>query len=112
MKVMTVKTTQLELAKDSSRGWIYDLVTTRKGTDVLAQISPFVQRTIVLPAVRGIMRDRSDCRMIPVVDGLVKLHKRDDYGSDWIIEVRYTPNWSATYGFTYDRPQDVQCYMD
>lgn len=109
---MTVRTSQLTLASDSTRAWSYDLVTNNFGIDVLASMSPFVQRTIVLPAVRGILRDRSDCRFIPIVDGLVKLHKRDDYGSDFIIEVKYDTRWSATYGFTYGEPGRVTCYMD
>lgn len=67
----------------------------------------------LLAAVRHIMRDRSDCTMIPVVIGAV-MGPVNQYGHNFQVEVKYSDRWQAIYGMFLDGNgvSKFCCYMD
>lgn len=69
-----------------------------------------------LGLVRNIMRERSDCNIIPVVNGVFQSATPNKYGDDYFIDVTYhSRGYRATYGARIDLDTNafrVQCYMD
>lgn len=68
-----------------------------------------------LALIRHILRERSDCSIIPVVNGVIKTREVNEYGHNLFIDVTYSKNgWRATYAgsLTDSGVTNVQCYMD
>jgi hypothetical protein len=71
-------------------------------------------RPLLLSLVRHIMRDRSDCTMVPVVRAAFA-HPVNEWGDNVQIEVTYhARGYRAIYGAHADgdRVTKFQCYMD
>jgi hypothetical protein len=102
---MTIRLADLSIeAADDS--WL------RAPEDGVSIIHDETHRLNLLSVVRHIMRERGDCRFIPVVVGAV-LHETNQWGHNAQIEVQYTPRWRAIYGAHFgERVTRVQCYMD
>ncbi len=75
-----------------------------------------LRRVEALSLVRHIMRERSDCTMIPTIVGGYKQYKPNTYGDSIFVHVLYAKKgYMATYGAVvdeYGRIVQVQCYMD
>ena len=100
---MTIRLENLTIDADS-HAWLED------GTDVTADET---YRLDLLAVVRHIMRERSDCSIIPVVRKAT-VHPTNRYGHNMQVEVTYsTRGYRAIYGAHIgERVTNVQCYMD
>src|SRR4051812_49251363 len=68
-----------------------------------------------LAMIRHVLRDRSDCDQIPVVNEAVLVGEVNQYGHNVFIDVTYARRgWRATYGarLTDGGISNFQCYMD
>lgn len=104
---MTIQMKHLTINPDAGNSWL----DVRDGQfDVTADESFAVD---LLAAVRHIMRDRSDCTMIPVVIGAV-MGPVNEYGHNFQVEVKYTNRYQAIYGMFLDGNgvSKFCCYMD
>jgi hypothetical protein len=70
----------------------------------------------VLSLVRNIMRERSDCQIVPEVNEVFRTAEPNEYGDNIFIDVTYDRSgFRATYGAHFDtftQRIKVQCYMD
>ena len=101
---MTVRMSQVTFADEPDYAWI-------------GQPQPDdnpIHATDVLAAVRHILRERSDCDQIPVVNGVRYAMSTNEYGHNFFIDVTYsTRGYRATYGATVDSTfHSLTCYMD
>lgn len=115
---MTVRLQDVKI--DHDRGaWILDMVRDGIAADVTndARFS-----NDILAMVRHIMRERSDCTMVPVVRAVI-VFPTNEWGHNSEIEVSYSREntYRAIYGATLSGSLDdrtggqvsrVQCYMD
>lgn len=68
-----------------------------------------------LALVRHVLRDRSDCDQIPVVNEVYKISDPNQFGDNIFIDVTYhTKGYRATYGalLTDSGISHFNCYMD
>lgn len=109
---MTLRSSQIVTAEDSTDSWAYDIVRHGAGIDMLPAQLDFRDR-VVLPMVRGIMRERGDVTKMPFVVGVVMFTETNVYGHDLEIEVEYSKRgWRAIYAANVCTPSNVSCYMD
>jgi hypothetical protein len=68
----------------------------------------------MLSMVRHIMRERSDCTMVPVIRSIVRFSEVNEWGHNGEVEVTYSDRgYRAIYGFHAGEViSKVQCYMD
>lgn len=103
---MTVRIQQLTL-DDDERSWLH---APQDGTDTMGDET---LRLDLLSIVRHIMRERSDCQIIPIVRAFV-VHPTNQYGHNAQVEVTYDRQghraiYGAHIGVTVT---NVQCYAD
>lgn len=101
---MSVTRAQLRYADTPDYGWIGEPKITDNN----------VYENDVLAAVRHILRDRSDCDQIPVVNGVRFASTDNEYGHNFFIDVTYAKRgYRATYGAKVDSTfHSLTCYMD
>lgn len=107
---MTIRIQDLTIDHDSA-AWAFDLVRRDLGTDVTLDET---YRFDLLSVVRHIMRERSDCNIIPRVRAAVRFHEVNEWGHNGEVEVTYhTRGHRAIYGVHFgDHVTKVSCYMD
>lgn len=100
---MSVKLEQIEFADEPDYSWL---------PDIESGFNPTEQD--VLAMIRHILRERSDCKRIPMVLGAVQTEQVNQYGHNLFIHIQYTNRYQATYaGRVSDSGvSNVQCYMD
>lgn len=103
---MTIRIQHLTI-EDDGRSWLH---APEDGTDVLNDMT---YRLDLLSIVRHIMRERSDCSIIPEVHAFTA-HPTNRYGHNAQVEVTYSRSgYRAIYGAHIgERVTAVQCYMD
>lgn len=101
---MSIKIDQLQYQDPPDYSWLPDRT---EVTDSVAEID-------VLALIRQILRERSDCDMIPLIKGVVYTGSANQYGHNLFISVQYAKRgYSATYGAKTDTTvHSLQCYMD
>ena len=102
---MTIRIQHIDIQPDE-RAWVYG----EEGvTDAIFDDTHMLD---FLSIVRHILRERSDCRFVPVIVGAVT-HPTNQYGHNMQVEVNYARSWRAIYGVHVgERVTNVQCYMD
>lgn len=104
---MTIRIENLTIDHDE-RAWALSSV----GTDVTLDET---YRLDLLSVVRHILRERSDCDIIPVVVAAVRFSNGvNEWGHNGEVEVTYAKRgYRAIYGVHFgERVTKVQCYMD
>lgn len=103
---MTIRIEHLTIEHDPA-AWALSA----EGTDIT---SDDTYRLDLLSVVRHIMRERSDCDIIPVVRAAVRFPGTNQWGHNGEVEVTYsTRGYRAIYGVHFgERVTHVQCYMD
>src|SRR5690349_3086666 len=106
---MTIRLEQLTIDHDA-RAW----AVTDAGEGWVDVTNDETYRLDLLSVVRHIMRERSDCTMIPVVRAAVRFPETNQWGHNGEVEVTYAKRgYRAIYGVHFgDRVTKVQCYMD
>lgn len=102
---MSIKIDQLRYADEPDYSWL---------PDPDPRLQQHIAEIDVLALVRQIMRDRSDCDMIPLIKAVVYTSDVNEYGHNIFISVQYSQRgWLATYGAKTDTSvHSLQCYMD
>lgn len=104
---MTIKAQHITVQPDSN---VYLSV----GHGALDLTRDEAYRPLLLSLVRHIMRERSDCTMVPIVRAAFA-HPVNEWGDNVQIEVTYhARGYRAIYGAHIDgeRVTKCQCYMD
>lgn len=106
---MTIRLENLTIDSDPA-AWAMDCV--REGAADVTNDETY--RVDLLSVVRHIMRERSDCTMIPVIRAAVRFPVINQYGHNGEVEVTYsTRGYRAIYGVHFgEHVTNVQCYMD
>lgn len=95
---------------------VSDLVFADRADGYLPEAPQHTSQEDALALVRHIMRERSDCRNIPIVNEVSLAGEVNQYGHNLFIDVTYNSRrgWRATYGalLTADGVSNLQCYMD
>jgi hypothetical protein len=101
---MSIKISQLRYAETPDYGWLPEPKLEDNN----------VHENDVLAAIRHILRDRSDCDQIPVVNGVRFASTPNEYGHNFFIDVTYAQRgYRATYGAVVDSKfHSLTCYMD
>ena len=107
---MTIRLENLTIDSDDA-AWTLDLVRRNLAVDVTDDETYALD---MLSVVRHILRERSDCNIIPVVRGAVRFNEVNEWGHNGEVEVTYhTRGYRAIYGVHFgERVTRVQCYMD
>jgi hypothetical protein len=107
---MTIRLENLTIDHDD-RSWVFDCVRHDGASDVTLDET---YRLDMLSVVRHILRERHDCKIIPVIVGAVRFPVTNRYGHNGEVEVIYDDfGHRAIYGVHFgERVTNVQCYMD
>lgn len=108
--LMTVRIENLTIDHDDA-SWVSDLVRSRGATDITLDETYLVD---LLSVVRHILRERSDCTMVPVIRAAVLFSEVNEWGHNGEVEVTYHERgYRAIYGVHFgERVTNVQCYAD
>lgn len=115
---MSITRNQIDTAPDSRDSYVYDLVKEGLAFDLLQAAGrqtqgPDLGQLLSLPAIRSILRERSDIKRIPRVIGLIALGSPNQWGDRFEIEVEYDDRGHrAVYASSGLRGSRWQCYMD
>lgn len=103
---MTVRMSHLSIDHDAD-AWAFDA----PGADITEDET---YRFDLLSVVRHILRERSDCDIIPVVRAAVYFGEVNEWGHNGEVEVTYSKRgYRAIYGVHFGATvTHVQCYMD
>lgn len=107
---MSIRIEHLTIDSDPA-AWTMDLVRRGLADDITDDETYAFD---MLSVVRHILRERSDCTIVPIIRGVVRFHEVNEWGHNGEAEVTYDEKGHrAIYGFHFgERVTHAQCYMD